>query len=60
MTIYTWDETKRKSNVRKHGLDFADAPGVIENRAFTTEDVRFHYTSADLPRLDTSRTKQFL
>jgi len=44
MTIYTWDETKRKSNLRKHGLDFADAHIVIEGLCFTTEDVRSHYT----------------
>jgi len=28
----TWDETKRQSNVRKHGLDFADAAEVLESR----------------------------
>ena len=22
---YTWDETKRQANLKKHGLDFADA-----------------------------------
>jgi uncharacterized DUF497 family protein len=40
MTIYTWDETKRRSNLRKHGLDFADAPAVLAGRTFTMEDSR--------------------
>ncbi|RFP18470.1 BrnT family toxin [Duganella sp. BJB475] len=44
MTTYTWDETKRLSNLRKHGLDFADAPPVIEGAYSTVEDVRFRYS----------------
>ena len=28
---YEWDEAKRESNLRKHGLDFADADLVYEN-----------------------------
>lgn len=43
MTLYTWDEKKRLSNLRKHGLDFADAPAVLAGRTFTTEDARFNY-----------------
>ena len=43
MTTYTWDEAKRKSNLRKHGLDFADAPAVIEGKSYTEEDTRYHY-----------------
>ena len=27
-----WDEGKRQSNLLKHGLDFADAPEVLESR----------------------------
>ncbi|MDD5215584.1 MAG: BrnT family toxin [Methylococcales bacterium] len=27
-----WDETKRQSNLKKHGLDFADANEVLESR----------------------------
>ena len=26
-----WDESKRESNLRKHGLDFADAAEVLES-----------------------------
>ena len=31
-TRLTWDETKRRSNLRKHGLDFADAGEVLDSR----------------------------
>lgn len=44
MTTYTWNEAKRLSNLRKHGLDFADAPQVIESADSTVEDVRFRYS----------------
>jgi hypothetical protein len=43
MTTYTWDEAKRQSNLRKHGLDFADAPAVIDGPGYTTEDVSLDY-----------------
>ena len=29
--MYEWDEAKRESNLRKHGLDFDDADIVYEN-----------------------------
>lgn len=29
--IYEWDETKRAANLKKHGLDFADADTVFES-----------------------------
>jgi len=36
---YEWDETKRTLNLRKHGVDFADAVGVLEDSAaLTIED----------------------
>jgi len=41
---YTSDPKKRAANLRKHGLDFADAPAVIESDdALTFEDRRFDY-----------------
>lgn len=43
MTIYTWDEAKRKSNLRKHGLDFADAGVIPEGDAYVIEDCRYPY-----------------
>ena len=31
-TRLSWDEAKRQANLRKHGLDFADAGVVLESR----------------------------
>jgi uncharacterized DUF497 family protein len=30
-TFFFWDETKRQSNLKKHGLDFADADLVLSS-----------------------------
>jgi uncharacterized DUF497 family protein len=36
---YEWDEIKRQDNLRKHGVDFADAVGALEDpRNITIED----------------------
>ena len=36
---YQWDPNKAKSNLRKHGISFADAVGVFEDEnAITIED----------------------
>lgn len=43
MNTYTWDEAKRKTNLRKHGLDFMDACLVVENNVYIVEDTRFLY-----------------
>ncbi len=40
---FTWNEAKRRSNLVKHRLDFADAPAVFAGIAFTFEDDRFDY-----------------
>ncbi len=31
-SIFSWDEDKRRINLRKHGLDFQDAHEVLESR----------------------------
>jgi uncharacterized protein len=36
--VYVWDEAKRRSNLRKHGLDFRDAHLVYENPDKCTYD----------------------
>ncbi len=41
--ILSWDETKRLANIRKYGIDFADAEIVFEGNTFTLEDNRFDY-----------------
>ncbi len=35
---FTWHETKRKTNIKKHGLDFADAGQVFSGPTATVED----------------------
>ncbi|MBM3145315.1 MAG: BrnT family toxin [Chloroflexi bacterium] len=40
---FTWDENKRLSNMKKHGIDFADVPAMFEGNVFTIEDARFDY-----------------
>ncbi len=40
---FTWHEEKRQSNLRKHGLDFAEASHVFAGETFTFEDIRFDY-----------------
>lgn len=37
---FEWDEVKRRSNLRKHGVDFADAVPVFDDPlALTLEDM---------------------
>jgi uncharacterized protein len=36
--VYVWDEQKRESNLKKHGLDFRDAHLVYENPDKCTYD----------------------
>ena len=40
---FTWDEAKRRRNVKDHGLDFVDAEEVFLGFTFTYEDDRFRY-----------------
>ena len=39
----TWDEGKRKANLRRHGLDFEGCEVVFDNPVITTEDARLAY-----------------
>jgi hypothetical protein len=48
---FTWDEAKRELNLRKHGLDFVDAPEVFSGLTFTYEDDRFGYDEQRLVTL---------
>ena len=41
--MITWDDAKRRSNLAKHGLDFADAEAVIDGPITTEEDARDAY-----------------
>ena len=41
--MVTWDEPKRRANLRKHDLDFADAEEVFAKTTVTYEDDRLFY-----------------
>jgi len=41
---FTWNETKRKTNLKKHGLDFADVENIFSGYTLTRPDFRFAYT----------------
>ena len=38
-----WDETKNRANIRKHGLDFADAEEVFRSVLLVSPDTREDY-----------------
>jgi uncharacterized protein len=40
---FIWHEPKRQSNLKKHGIDFADAERVFIGSTFTFEDNRENY-----------------
>ena len=40
---FEWDESKRKENLRKHGLDFLDAPTLFEGPMLIRLDTRDDY-----------------
>ena len=40
---FEWDESKRASNLHKHGIDFSDVPTVFSGSIVTVEDNRFDY-----------------
>ena len=41
--MFAWDEAKRRANLRKHGIDFADAGKIFRGLTFTAEDDREDY-----------------
>ncbi|MBS0319930.1 MAG: BrnT family toxin [Proteobacteria bacterium] len=43
---FAWDESKRRSNLVAHGLDFVDASKVFAGLTCTFEDDRFVYGEA--------------
>jgi uncharacterized DUF497 family protein len=40
---FTWSDAKRESNLKRHGIDFVDAPEIFAGATFTYEDDRFAY-----------------
>jgi len=41
--MFVWDERKRLGNLRKHGIDFADAEKIFRGLTLTAEDDRETY-----------------
>ena len=39
----TWDEAKRRNNLRVHGLDFEGCEAIWDNFTITREDIRRAY-----------------
>jgi len=40
---FEWDENKRKTNLKKHGIDFAEVWQVFENEIATDIDGKSNY-----------------
>lgn len=40
---FEWDEAKRRSNLRKHGIDFIGCEALFAGYTLTVEDTRFDY-----------------
>lgn len=40
---FEWSDTKRKSNIKKHGIDFINAPIIFNRYTLTVEDDRYNY-----------------
>ena len=40
---FEWDETKRRSNIQRHGIDFEDAAAVFAGETITFLDDRCDY-----------------
>jgi len=43
MTLYEWDESKRKTNLSKHGVDFAVIESFVWEEATVISDNRKNY-----------------
>ena len=41
--MITWDAAKRRSNLKDHGIDFADLEGFFDGDLLTREDTREAY-----------------
>jgi uncharacterized protein len=41
--VITWDEAKRRLNLKKHGIDFRDADEIFDGPTVTAEDDRSAY-----------------
>lgn len=44
--MFTWDEAKRKQNIKNHGVDFAGCDAIWDHFTVTREDRRQDYGEA--------------
>jgi uncharacterized DUF497 family protein len=49
--MITWDESKRRTNLSKHGIDFATLEPVFDHPMITVEDDRENYGELRLQSL---------
>lgn len=49
--MFTWDEAKRRSNLKKHGFDFTEAELVFAGPTLSTEDMSSNYGEQRLKTL---------
>jgi uncharacterized protein len=40
---FVWDSDKNRHNIHKHGIDFADVPGMFNHPMLATVDNRINY-----------------
>jgi hypothetical protein len=40
---FEWDDTKRKLNIKKHGIDFINASMIFDSYTLTIKDDRYDY-----------------
>ena len=51
LSVITWDEPKRRENIRKHKIDLADLESVFDFPLISVEDDREHYGELRLQSL---------
>lgn len=49
--MISWDESKRRSNIRKHGIDLAELESAFDAPMITVEDAREDYGELRLQSL---------
>jgi len=53
--MITWDETKRRKNIREHKIDLVELESVFDRHMVTVEDDREAEWACDLLGLDSAR-----
>jgi uncharacterized protein len=53
--MVSWHESKRRANIKRHGLDFAGCEAIWDNFTVTREDIRKDYGEQRLVTFGTLR-----